>query len=139
MGSFADYLEDALLDHVTGVANLASLTDDVHIALCTATVVDSDTGATITEVVNSFSYARVTTTSASDWDAASGGATANKAAITFPAASGSWGTVTDFAALDSATHGAGNLLFYGVLTVSKAVTSGDTVEFAIGDLDVTLT
>ena len=139
MGSFSNYLENALLDHVTGVADLTSLTDDVHIALATAEITDVTTGATMTEVANTFDYARVTTTSASDWDAAAGGAIANAVAITFPPANGgAWGTVTYFAALDSATHGAGNILFWGALSVGKVVSDGDTVEFAVGDIDVTL-
>jgi len=143
MGSFSNYLENKVLDHVTGKADLASLDNDVHIALCTGAyveaTVDGLTGITMPEVGDANAYARVTLDTGTVWDAATAGATANVAAIAFPAATGDWGTVTYFAALDSDTHGAGNILFHGALTVSKAVTDGDTVEFAIGDLDITLT
>jgi hypothetical protein len=60
----------------------------------------------------------------------------NDVAITFPTASASWGTVTHFGVFDAST--AGNLLYWGALSVSKAVGSGDTASFAIGELDVTL-
>lgn len=135
MGSFSDFLENEILDHITGKGAYSSPT--VYIALCTADPTDAGTGANMNEVANSNAYARVTT-SAATWDAASSGATANAAAITFTAASGSWGTITHFALVDSATHGAGNMLAHGSLSVSKAVGSGDVVEFAIGDLDITL-
>jgi hypothetical protein len=38
---------------------------------------------------------------------------------------------------DSATWGAGNMLFWGTLSVSKVVGVGDVFKFAIGDLDIT--
>jgi len=136
-GSFSDYLEDAVLDHITGKSALGFPTD-VYVALCTADPTDAGTGASMNEVTNANDYARVTMAD-TDWDASSGGATANATAITFTEASGSWGTVSHFAVLDSGTHGAGNMLFHGDLTASKAVADGDTVSFAIGDLDVTLT
>lgn len=68
--------------------------------------------------------------------AATGWAIANDGAITFPTASASWGTVTHFGVFDAST--AGNLLYWGALTTSKAVGSGDTASFAVGELDVTL-
>jgi len=135
MGSFSNYAEAKILDHIVGKTSFTMPT--AYIALCTADPTEAGTGASITEVADANAYARVTT-AGSDWDAAAAGATANAAAIEFTEASGSWGTVTHFAILDSATHGAGNMLAYGALTASKAVTDGDTVIFAIGDLSATL-
>ena len=40
-----------------------------------------------------------------------------------------------FGIFDAAT--AGNLLYWADLTVSKTVGSGDTAEFAVGDIDIT--
>lgn len=135
MGSFTDYLENALLDHVfgTGAGKSLSYTQpDKYIALCTVSVTDTATGSTITEP-SSPSYARKIMQT---WDAASAGATENTNAITFAQATANWGTILDFAICDAIT--AGNVIAYGSLTVSKSVASGDTPKFASGDLDITL-
>ena len=135
-GSFSDYLEVELLDMIVGKTDYTMPT--AYLALCTADPTDAGTGASMNEVADANAYARVTT-DGDDWDAAASGATANAKALAFTAASGSWGTITHFALLDSGTHGEGNMLAHGDLTVSKAITSGDTVTFAIGDIDITLT
>lgn len=135
MGSFSDYLENKLLDHIVGKTSFTIPT--VYIALCTADPTDAGTGASMNEVPNTNSYARKST-AGGDWDVAAAGAIANAVAIEFAQASGSWGTITHFALVDSGTHGAGNMLAHGNLTASKVVTDGDTVIFAIGDLDITL-
>lgn len=136
MGSFSDYLENELLDHIFGVGAF-SAPATVYIALCTADPTDAGTGSTITEPSGG-SYARVSVTnSGTNWDTASGGATANKTAFTFPTATASWGTITHFAIIDAASGG--NMLMHGALTASKAVGSGDTPKFNIGAIDITLT
>lgn len=135
MGSFADYCELKVLDHIVGKADFASVT--AYVALATADPTDAGTGASMSECANTNTYARVTT-AAGDWDAAAAGAIANATDITFPEATGSWGTVTHFGILDSGTWGAGNLLAHGALGASKAIGSGDTPKFAAGDIDITL-
>ena len=135
MGSFSNYLEDKLLDQIVGKTDYTMPT--CYIALCTADPTDSGTGASMSECADSGNYARKSTAGA-DWNASSGGAIDNVNAITFNEASGSWGTVSDFAGVDASAHGTGNMLFYGALSVSKAITSGDTPQFAAGDLDITL-
>lgn len=134
-GSLSNYAELKILDHIVGKTSFTMPT--VYIALCTADPTDAGTGGSMNEVADANSYARVST-AGGDWNTASGGAMDNVNAIEFPEASGSWGTATHFALVDSGTHGAGNMLAHGDLTVSKAVTSGDTVGFAIGNLDITL-
>jgi len=133
MGSFGNYLEDELLDHVFGNAAFTA-PGTVYVALFTATPSDSGGG---TEVSGG-SYARVAVTNnATNWPAASGGAKANGTAITFPAPTANWGTVTSFAIFDAAS--AGNLLAWGALTVNKTINNGDAApSFAVGDLDITL-
>jgi len=56
--------------------------------------------------------------------------------ITFPTASGSWGTITHFALFDALTTG--NMLMSGALTASQAITTNQIARFAIGALDITL-
>jgi hypothetical protein len=135
MGSFTDYLENALLDHVFGTGEGKSLSytqPDKYIALCTVAVTDTATGATITEP-SSPSYSRVIKHT---WDLAAAGATENTSTITFAQATANWGTILDFAICDAVTGG--NVIAYGSLTISKSVASGDTPKFASGDIDVTL-
>jgi len=135
MGSFSNYTEDKVLDHIVGKTSFTMPT--AYVSLCTADPTDAGTGASQNECANTNAYARVTT-AGGDWDAASGGATANANDITFPEATGSWGTVTHFALNDSGTHGAGNMLGHGALSASKAIGSGDTPKFAAGYIDITL-
>ena len=61
---------------------------------------------------------------------------ANDGAVTFPAATASWGTVTHFGVFDASSTG--NLLYWGALTTSKTIGSGDTASFAVGTLTVSL-
>jgi len=135
MGSFTDYLENKLLDHVFGGGDY-SRPATVYIALSTTTITDA--GGNMTEPSGN-NYSRVSVTNnPTNWPAASGGAKANGTAFTFPTASGSWGQVIDFAIMDHITAGT-NMLGYGTLTTPKTIDSGDTASFAIGDLDITLT
>jgi hypothetical protein len=123
--SKSDYAENKINELLVGKTAFATPT--AHVALYTAAPSDAGGG---TEVSGG-SYARKATTG-SDWAASSGGSIANAAALTFPTASGSWGTVTHFGVLDASSSG--NLLFWGALTASKVVGSGDSFSFAIGTL-----
>lgn len=135
MGSFSNDLEDKVLDHIFGGGDYSRLAT-VYVGLWTAALSDTSTGSSANEVSGG-SYARVAVTNnATNWPAASGGAKANGTVITFPTATGSWGTVTYFAVLSAAT--AGDILGWSILTQSKAIGSGDTASFAVGDLDITL-
>ena len=134
----ANYLENALMNH-TFRSTTFTKPSTIAIALCTAAPADTDDGSSITEVANSNAYARVDLGAPADADwsdpsAGTIGEITNAAAITFPQASGSWGTVTHIAVLDSTTHGAGNLLWYQALAVSQAISSGQQFALAIGDL-----
>ena len=133
MSGFSDYTEDAVLDHIFEGTSFSQPAK--HIALCTVTITDTATGASITEPTDG-GYARVVMAT---WDASSGGATENTNDILFAQATSAWGTITDFAICDSGTTSQGNVLCYGALTISKSVASGDTPKFATGDLDITLT
>lgn len=131
-GSFSNFLELKLLDHVFGNAAYTAPAT-LYVALFTAT--PSDTGGG-TEVSGG-SYARKdVTNNATNFPAAAAGAKSNGTAITFVTATASWGVVTQFGIFDAST--AGNLLAWGDLTASKTVDSGDTVSFAVGDLDILL-
>jgi hypothetical protein len=132
MAGLSDYLENGLLNVFRGTAFPLAATGSVYVALHTADPTDAGTG---TEVSGT-AYARQGITKASgSWAAPTGNPAAitNAAAVTFPAAgAGGWGTVTHVAIWDAST--AGNLLFSGALTASKAVAQDDVVQFAIGQL-----
>jgi len=130
MGSFADYWENEILDHLFGKDSYTPPT--IYVGLSTADPTDDASG--LAEPSGN-SYARVATAGA-DWNTASGGTLDNANDITFPEASGSWGTITHFTLFDAAS--AGNMLAHGSLSVSKSISSGDTAKFAAGDLDVSL-
>jgi hypothetical protein len=130
MGSFSDYWENEILDHVFGKGDYSPPT--IYVGLSTAEPLDDGSG--LAEPTGN-GYARVQT-QASDWDAASAGSLNNTNDITFPEATGSWGTISHFALFDAAS--AGNMLAHGALSQSKSIGSGDTARFAAGDLDVSL-
>lgn len=128
MGSFSDYSEGALMNHLFGTAYSRPAT--VYLALCTADPTDTGTGASMNEVADANGYARKAITFA----AASSRRITQSGAVTFDAASGSWGTITHWAVLDSTTHGAGNLLAHGSFSPSFAVVSGNTPSVTSGQV-----
>jgi len=130
MGSFSDYWENEILDHIFGKGSYTPPT--IYVGLSTADPTDDGSG--LAEPIGN-AYARVSTVAA-DWDVSSDGALDNVNDITFPEATGNWGTVTHFALFDAVTGG--NMLAHGALGLSKAIGSGDTAKFAAGDLEVSL-
>lgn len=133
-GSKSDYLENALLDHVLGGATLSQL-PTVYFAAYTVAPTDAGGG---TEVTGG-SYARVAKTNDTTvWSAASGGLKTNggaSGAVTFPQATANWGTVVAIGIFSALTSG--NLLYWGTLTASKTIDSGDQLVLAAGDVDIT--
>jgi len=124
--SISDYWEDVLLDSTAMYGSVK------WVGLSTADPTDDASG--LAEPSGN-AYARVEIPS-TYWAAASGGSKANDTAITFPRATGSWGTITHVALFDSLTGG--NMLASGALSESLAVTSGIAPQFAIGNLVATL-
>lgn len=83
-------------------------------------------------------YARQAVARSTGWDAASGGATANAAAISFPQCGVTGATLTH-CAVGTAVSAAGHVWHQGALNSSLAVSSGITPQFAAGALTVTET
>lgn len=131
--SLSNYAENKLLDHIFNTAYTPAAT--VYLALCTADPTDAATGASMNEVANTGSYART----AISFGAASAKAITQSAQVTFPQASGSWGTVTHWAIVDTNTYGSGNVLATGALEVSKSVVSGNTPSVPNSEVVVTIT
>lgn len=144
MSEMSDYLEDSLIDHIFRTSSW-SKPSVLGFALLTTQAVDSDSGVFSTgtgvEVTNAGAYVRqARNPSDANWDAATGGngQTANAAAITFPEATASWGTVVAMAIVDSVTFDAGNMLFHSTVGTSRTIDGGDTAEYAAGAITVTL-
>ena len=132
MGSFADFIEDKFLDHLVGKTSYTMPTAYLGLSLADP----GDDAAGLSEP--SDGYTRVATAGA-DWNASSGGSMSNAQDITFPEATGNWGTVTHFALFDAVS--AGNMLAHGALTTSKNIETGEIAKFAggtPGDLILTL-
>jgi len=140
MSAASNYLENKVLDHVLGegARNFTSPAT-LYVALFNNTSGNAATNleaGTLTDEVSTSgtAYARV----AVDFAAASSGSASSNGAVTFAAATADWGTVTHLAIMDGDTEGAGNVLFYGALTASKIVNTGDTFVISSGNLTVTL-
>ena len=127
MSEMSNYLENALINATLRNTTYTSPAT-VYLGLYTS---DPGEGNTGTEVSGT-SYARQSIT----FGAPSDGVSTNSAAIEFPQAGGSWGTVTHVGILDASTSG--NLLYYTALDASKSISTGDVFRIAIGSLSVTL-
>jgi hypothetical protein len=154
MSNASNYMELKLLDHVLGEGGRNYTPATLYIALFAdtgsgvATALESGTSSTSgtanwgyyeIQTTGSTNYARVVV----DFDAAASGSAANTGAVTFnqaganyDTAGGAGNTVTHVAIMDAAS--AGNVLFYGALSVSKTVTTGDTFQINAGALTVSL-
>jgi hypothetical protein len=127
MAEMSNYLEDALINATLRNTSYTS-PSVVYLGLYTSDPTDANTG---TEVSGG-SYARQSIT----FGAPSNGVSTNSAAIEFPQATGSWGTVGWVGISDSLTTG--NLLYHTALDTSKTIASGDIFKIAVGSLSVTL-
>jgi hypothetical protein len=127
MAEMSNYLENALINATLRNTSYTSPTT-VYVGLYTSDPTDAGSG---TEVSGG-SYARTAVT----FGAPSNGVSTNSAAVEFPQATGSWGTVAYIGLLDASTSG--NLLYHTALDASKTIASGDVFRIATGSLSVTL-
>lgn len=127
MAEMSNYLENALINATLRNTSYTSPAT-VYIGLYTSDPTDANTG---TEVSGG-SYTRTAVT----MGAPSNGVSTNTAAVEFPQASSSWGTVGWIGILDASSSG--NLLYHTALDTSKTISSGDIFKIAIGGLSVTL-
>jgi hypothetical protein len=131
MASLGDSTEAGLLDHYFDLASFPAPAN-LFVALFTAAPNDAGGG---TEVSGG-SYARVNVATGTAQWTRTGSTVTNDNPITFPTASGSWGTITHVAVMSASTSG--TLLWHGALATSRTVGSGDTFAFPAGQLSFTL-
>jgi len=126
--SFTNFLETEILDHVfAGAAYSAPGTH--YLALYTAAPGETGGGTEVTTSGTAYARQSVAFTT-------TGNTTSNTAAVEFPTATASFGTVTHVGVFDAAT--AGNLMAYATLASSKAIDTGDVFRVPATDLDITL-
>ena len=126
--SFTNFLETEILDHVfAGAAYSAPGTH--YLALYTAAPGETGGGTEVTTSGTAYARQSVAFTT-------TGNTTSNTAAVEFPTATASFGTVTHVGVFDAATSG--NLMAYATLASSKAIDTGDVFRVPATDLDITL-
>lgn len=123
--SKTNYLENKILDHVTGRTTYTK-PSAVYLGLFTAAPTETTGG---TEVTGG-SYARQAITFGS---AAASGSISSTAIVTFSAMPAA--TVTYCGVFDASTSG--NLLYYKQLPSSITTVAGDDIVFPIGNITIT--
>jgi hypothetical protein len=127
MAEISNFLENAIINATLRNTTYTSVAT-VYVSLWTTDPTDAGSG---TEVSGG-SYARTAVT----FGAPSNGVTTNSADVTFPTATGTWGTVGWIGINDALSSG--NLLYHTALDASKSITSGDIFKITTGNLSVTL-
>jgi hypothetical protein len=141
MSAASNYLENKVLDHVLKYSTAPfTAPSTLYVALFKNTSGNAATNleaGTLTDEIATAGgtlYARQTITFAT----ASSGSSATNATVTFPTAGANWGTITHVAIMDGGTAGAGNVLFWGAVTTTKTIDTGDTFSISSGNLTVSL-
>lgn len=128
--AISNYLENAILNHFLRGGSAVSQPAAVYAGGFTdATGIVADQPST---EVSGGAYARKAVT----FNASTTGTTANTADVVFDAASANWGTINYIGIWDAPTGG--NLLFWGALTASKTVNTGDVFKYNASQITVTL-
>ena len=163
MTAASDYLENKLLDHaLRGSSGAFTGPDPVYVALfstanstqVTALAAALEANTSGTDATTKFGYYEIAnsgtsyTRQSASFSAAgttTTGTIETSGAVNFPVASGNYQSagstgniVTHTAILDGNTIGSGNVLFYGALTTSKTVSSGDQFTISAGNLSISL-
>ncbi len=126
--SFSNTFETHVLNYVFTATSVTRPTA-WYLALFTSNPAEDASG---TEVSTSgTAYARQSVSFS-----VSGNLATNSAAVEFPTATASFGTVTHIGVFDASTSG--NLIAYSALSASKAIATGDVFRVPSGDLDITL-
>jgi|ERR1035437_1411318 hypothetical protein len=138
MGSFSDYAEKKILDHLIGNQTLTPPAT-LYVALFTVTPDDTGSGTEVDPTASAYARAAVTNDN-TNWPDATDTVTtkSNGTAITFPKATADWGTIVAFAIFDSAIGGSDNMLLWGAVTPNQSIPNGVTASFDIDTLVITL-
>jgi hypothetical protein len=141
MTAASNYLENKVLDHVlrystapyTGVSTLYlalfnNTSGNAAANLEAGTLTDETSTSGTAYARKSVAFGAATGTNPTQ--------SATSATVTFDAATADWGTITHVAVMDAST--AGNVLFWGAVTTSKTIQTGDTFQVTSGNLTIAL-
>ena len=147
MSAASNYVEDRTLDFWLKANSTGTTTPaKVYVALFTSgdstggTAENLEAG-TLTNECAGAGYQRKEAT----FGTISNGSVSNSGNITFPTATGNWGTITHVAVMDAEAHaqagdsaGAGNVLYYGALTTAREILTDDTFQITTANLTISL-
>lgn len=126
--SFSNTYETHVLNYVFTTTSVTRPTA-WYLALFTSNPAEDASGSEVS--ASGTAYARQSATFT-----VSGNTASNSAAIEFPTATASYGTVTHVGVYTASSGG--DLIAYAALSTSKAIDTGDVFRVPAGDLDVTL-
>ena len=126
MAALSNYAENEMLDHMLGTGSFTA-PSNVFLSLWTSDPTDAGSGTEL----SGDGYARQDI----NFGAASSGVATSSGVVTFPTATGSWGSITHIGIFDAVSSG--NLLFHGALSASKTISSGDVMQIANGAITIT--
>ena len=126
--SFSNALETELLDHVFA-NNAYTSPSTVYVGLFTSNPDEDGSGSEVS--TSGTAYVRQSASFT-----VSGNTATTDAAVEFPTATASWGSITHIGIYDA--ESSGNLLAYSALDAAKTISSGDVLRIPAGDIDITL-
>ena len=124
---FSSYVDNKLIDHLLGSGTYTK-PSALYVALFVGNPASGGTEVT----TSGSAYARQSAAFTISTNSAS-----NTAAIEYPTATASWGTIDYIAIYDAST--AGNQLVSAALSSAKTIASGDVLRIPASNLSVTLT
>jgi hypothetical protein len=135
----SQYAMHLLVDHINGKTSF-TMPVTVAMTLCTANPASTSTGASQAETVYT-GYARQTLagTAFNAATTATPAVATNASTITFPNCTATGSTLLGFTLCDSATIGAGNMLWFGSLTSTVISTTQTPPTVAAGALSLSMT
>lgn len=138
-GSKSNYLENKVLNLLLGNVSY-TIPTTLYVGLWDSsdgTLTDASTGASAGEISgNGYSRAAVANDTTTWGTATTDSTRRNAIEISFPTATGAWGStsVDQMAILDASSGG--NILFWADLGTPKIIGNGDSVKFGINDITV---
>lgn len=143
--SMTNAAEEALLDLLflnvdfANIGDAGGLQNSASAGSFYVSLLEGDPGETgaVTSESTYTDYARVAVARSGAGFSRTGSTISNVALISFPPSTGGTSTVTHFG-IHTASSGSGNMILYGALAASRTITSGNTPQYAAGQLTVTV-
>lgn len=136
-GNLSNYAEGKILEHSVGKTSWTMPTIQIALFSTLPTDTTSPTSGVFSGELSGGGYARAANPT---WGTVSSTGSAstisNTTAVSFAAATANWSAVVAVGLVDSESPP--NLIWWGPLTASKTVLSGETFQFGVGALTLSL-